>query len=465
MKLVKVAILVFSGWFGLVGASHAQEAGETVNGTAYEKTLRDADGLIKGGKPAEAYVLLEPLEFEHAGEERFDYLLGVAALDSGKPDKATLAFERVLMINPNSSAARLDMARAYYQLGDTLRARTEFEAVLRQNPSEAARATIQKYLDAIAAQEPGKQTRITGYAEATVGRDTNVNNSTTQQQVSVNVPAVGTVVATLSPTNLKAADNYYGAGAGGEVSHSLNPNWELYAGADLRQRGYHTQKDFDTLGAEARTGVIYGEEANRVRAGVLAGTYTLGSTRNRNTAGFNAEWGHALSPSNQVSLFGQYLQYRFAELAMQVNDFNQQAVGAGWAHVLADGQSTLSGGVYFGTEQDVSALVTPATPNGGRTDGAKRFSGLRLGGQTTYGGSTVLFASAGWQGGNYSKANPFFLSQRADQFYDLTLGADWHWDKLWSVRPQVAYARNKSNIVIYSYNRTDVSVTLRRDFK
>ena len=57
-----------------------------------DQLLRHADELIQSGKPADAYALLEPLEFKRAGEVRFDYLLGIAALDSGKSDKATLAF-------------------------------------------------------------------------------------------------------------------------------------------------------------------------------------------------------------------------------------------------------------------------------------------------------------------------------------------------------------------------------------
>ncbi len=485
MKFAQPAVLMFSGLMLASSVAYAQNADnqnavnpeasaaqatreaegkKQADNGAREKLLRDADALIKSGKPADAYTLLEPLEFERSGEVRFDYLLGVAALDSGKPDKATFAFERVLAVDPNYAGARLDMARAYYQLGDLLRARTEFETTLKQNPPEAARVTIRKYLDAIAAQDPAKQTRISGYVEGTVGRDNNVNNATDQSQFNIlyqgnNIPA------TLAPTNLKTADNYYGVAAGSELVHRLNTSWGLYAGADLHQRGYNTQTGFDSLGLNGRAGLMFGKEANRVRAGVLAGAYTLGNSRNRNTAGLDAEWAHVLSPGNQLNLFGQYVQYRFAQIAMQANDFNQQAMGAGWLHVLADGKSTLSGSLYYGTEKDVSTIITPATPNGGRTDGAKRFSGLRVGGQAAYNDRTVLFISAGGQAGNYSNTNPFFLLQRADRLFDLTLGANWHWDKSWTVRPQLTYARNNSNIVIYSYTRTDVSLTLRRDFR
>lgn len=422
---------------------------------AREKPLRDADALIKDGKPADAYALLEPLEFDRAGEVRFDYLLGIAALDSGKPDKATLVFERVLAVDPNFAGARLDMARAYYQLGDMPRAKAEFETVLKLNPPEAARTTIQNYLDAIAAQEAAKQTGFTAYIEGTLGNDSNVNASTGQSQISV--PFFNNAVFTLNPTNVKTADDYLGLAAGGEVNHSINSNLAVYAGADLRDRSNFSKTAFSSLSVDGRAGVMFGSEADMFRIGVLGGQYTLASSRNRDSFGLNGEWRHTFSPSNQSNVFGQYAQYRFVDAAMKVNDFDQQVIGAGWLHVLADGKSALFGSLYFGTENDVAP--------GGRVDGAKRFSGLRIGGQSAFNEKTELFASLGGQVGDYSVVNTAFLRQRGDRLYDLTVGANWHWDKLWTVRPQLAYTRNESNIVIYGYDRTDVSLTLRRDFK
>ncbi|MHB1237286.1 MAG: surface lipoprotein assembly modifier [Gallionella sp.] len=484
MKLSKPAGLMFSGLLLASGGAYAQKADDNEVGNtaasaaqarrevedrkkaesdAREKLLPEAEALIKNGKPEVAYKLLEASEFERSGEVRFDYLLGVAALDSGKPDKATLAFERVLTVAPNFAGARMDMARAYYQLGDLQRASLEFEAVLKQNPPEAARATIRKYLDAIAALDTSRQTRISSYVEATVGRDSNVNNSTDQSQISI--PSLGNIVATLNPTNVKASDNYYGVAAGTGVVHSLDNNWGLYAGADLHQRGYHTQTSFDSVDLGGRAGVMYGTQGNRVRAGMLAEENTLGNARNFNAAGLDTEWAHALDPGNQVNLFGQYLQYRFAQTVMQVNDFNQQVIGAGWQHVLAGGKSVLSGALYYGMEQDVSTIITPATPDGGRIDGAMHFKGLRVGGQTDAFEKLTLFANAGAQVGDYSRVNTYFLNQRADKLYQFTLGSNWHVYKYWTVRPQLDYARNDSNIVIYSYNRTDVSLTLRRDFQ
>ena len=100
MKLAKSTCWGLSGLMLTVSAAYAQEiAQDAGQGTEPvfqqpagnndgEMTLREAESLMKAGKPEEAYNLLEPLEFEHSGEVRFDYLIGIAALDSGKPDKA-----------------------------------------------------------------------------------------------------------------------------------------------------------------------------------------------------------------------------------------------------------------------------------------------------------------------------------------------------------------------------------------
>ena len=467
MKLAKTTGWIFLGFLDATGATHAQEVTpQTARPAAQnivdslEQLLRNAEALIESGKPGEAYNLLEPLEFEHAGEVRFDYLIGIAALDSGKPDKATFAFERVLAVNPDFAAARLDMARAYYQLGDYPRARTEFSAALKQTPTESARANILKYLDAIDAQ--GKRTHYTGYLELGVGHDSNVNSSTNESQVYVDLFSMP---ATLDTASVKTADNYYAAAAGGEINQSLNAHWRLHAGADLRNHANSAHAEFDSVNMEWRAGATYETRANRLRVSLIGGQYNLGGARNNDTNGYKGEWRHVFNPGNQLNAFAQSVQYRYATPLMQPNDIDQEILGLGGQHVTSDGKSALSGSVHYGTEKDVSPVITSASPDGGRNDGAKRFRGLRLGGQTAINNKTTMFASAGIQIGDYDKVNYYFQRLRKDRLYDLKLGANWNWDKLWTLRPQLSYSRNDSNIAIYGYDRMDVSLTIRRDFR
>jgi len=421
-----------------------------------EMILRDAESLMKAGKPDEAYNLLEPLEFDHSGEVRFDYLIGIAALDSGKPDKATLAFERVLAVDPEYAGTRLDMARAYYQLGDMGRARNEFEAVLNQHPSDTARTTIQGYLDEIEVHETGRQTRFSGYVEGAFGHDTNVNNAS---ETPNNI-----VTPTLNPNDIELSDNYSGLAAWGEIIHSLNTKFRLYAGAGLSKRANYNHKDFDTFNVEGRGGIIYGTAVDRYRLGVSGEQNTLGSARYRNIAGLNGEWHHAVGSRDQLSLFGQYVQYRYADIALRSNDIDLQVAGVGWLHLLGDKKSTLSGSMYIGAENDVGP-VTLAHPEGGRTDGVKRFAGLRFGGQLAVGARAKLYASAGLQQGRFDNIDPVILSRRSDRLDDFKLGVNWYPDALWLLSLQFERFNNMSDVDLYSYDRTDYSLTIRRNFK
>jgi len=418
--------------------------------------LEKADALMKQGKAAEAYSLLEPFEFEQSGNIKFDYLLGIAALDSGKPDKATLAFERVLAIDPNFAGARIDMGRAYFQLGDLTRAKLEFETVLTQNPPPAARATINNYLAAIEKQETARKTSATGYLEAAIGHDTNVNFATSQNQIAV--PALGNLIFTLNPAAVETPDDYLGFAFGGEISHQINPGLSLYAGADIRTRRNNTQDSFDSTSLDARAGLALGQGANVFRFGVLGGRYELDGKTNRDTAGLSAEWRHLINPANQLSAFGQYTRYRF-EPTISVNDFDQSTYGVNWLHVVDEGKALVSATLFSGDER------APL-----RADGGKRFNGLRLGGQIRLNEKTELFGGIGAQFSKFELANAAFSSPtesltRDDKQYDANLGLSWHYDKAWTLRPQISYLRNNSNIVIFQHDRTDVSVTIRRDFK
>ena len=441
---------------------------------ARKKPLREADALIKSGKPAEAYALLEPLEFERSGEVRFDYLIGIAALDSGKPDKATLAFERVLAVDPNFAGARLDMARAYYQLGDLPRAKTEFERVLTQNPPEAARVTIQKYLDTIAAHEQAQLTRITGYVEGVVGHDSNIANSSTQTfTFAPTSPWSGLFPGNQLPPAAKLTGTYEGVNAGAEIGHNLNANWGIFAGADLRQHGNMAQTAYDTVSTDGRVGVMYAEEQNTYKLTLTGGQLYTANSMRRDSLGVSAEWQHVLSPANQMSAFAQYGESRAAGFpptspttdARIEGNTDQTVLGAGWVHVMEDGKQALFGSLYLGKELDVAPVISPGLPNGGRTDGKKRFGGLRVGGQAAFSDQLDGIASFGYQSANYGKLNNLVMASRSEKIYDLTLGMGWHIDKLWTLRPQVAFSRKNSNISLYSFDRTDVSLTLRRDFR
>jgi len=445
-------ILIFLGFLVLsmlvpVGLAQAQ-----VPASAAPDLVR-ADVLIRSGKADEAWRLLSPHEFAQAGNADFDYLLGVAALDSGRPDRATLIFERVLAVSPNHAAARLDMARGYFALGDYARARIEFDGVLRFDPPPAARATVERYLAAIEERGREGKTRVSGYVEATLGSDSNVAGSTAQS--SVFVPLFGVDFA-LSAASIKARDDYASVGAGAELSHGFGGGLKLVAGADFRQRVNFRLDTFDSASTDLRLGLQQDFGKNTLRLGLGANRYDLDNAAYRRIGSLNGEWRHEYDARTQVSAFAQDSRVRYVREDTRSNSVDQLLIGIGGLHLLdADGKLVVFGSLFGGRENAVQD----------RVDGDKRFAGVRLGLQKALRGDIDLFTSLTAQDGRYTQENLLFAGRRRDAQYDLAVGAVWRIDRDWSLRPQVTYTRVDSNFPLYDYDRYDISVTVRRDFR
>lgn len=415
--------------------------------------LELARNLIVEGKPMEAYALLEPYEFEQAGNTKFDYLLGLAALNSGQAGKASIILERVLTVDPLYAAARVDLGRAYYLLGDFDRARAEFTRAQELNPPPAALATIMQYHNEIENSYNKPSTRLSGYFEVGAGFNNNVNNATSQSQVTV--PILLNSQLALNSANVKTADGYLGLATGGEAIHPISTDWSLYAGVDMRSRSDLKYKDFNFISLDDRAGAIFNKNAEQIRAGFVNGQFDLGGAVNRKYNGFNVEWSHAYNSANQAVLFSQYILYRYPDPTIASNDFNQTIAGLGWTHTFADGRATVFGSLYGGNERDTNL----------RIDGDKSIQGVRLSGQLSMGEKLNLFASGGVQWGKYDQTNSVFLVTRDDLQTDLTVGLTYRYAPEWSLHPQISLIQNQSNIVIDRYDQVDLSLTLRRDFK
>jgi len=407
---------------------------------------------IVEGKAEEAYKLLEPFELKQAGNTKFDYLLGLSALNSGQADKASIILERVLEVDPLHAAARVDLGRAYYQLGDLVRARTELTRAQSLNPPPTAQATINLYLQKINESETKPATQFSGYLEGGAGYNTNVNNSTSESQVVV--PVLLNTQLALSSVNVKTGDSYLGFAAGGEFTHPITSAWTLYGGVDMRSRNDLKYHSFDILALDANFGASYNLNAEQIKGGVVTGQFNLGGIPNHKSDGLNAQWTHTYNAANQSVLFGQYVRYKFSDALLASNNFNQMIAGVGWLHAAGNGRTSFSGSLFGGNEQDTNF----------RIDGGKSILGLRLSGQSMLRDNLEIFMSGGFQSGKYDQTNSSFLVVRDDRQIDFNAGLNYHPSPNWIVRPQISFIQNHSNIIINEYNEADISLTLRRNF-
>jgi len=159
---------------GAVAATQASPAATPASPTLAE-LLPQARNWIDRGEAERAWQALDARVGDYGGDPEFDYLLGLAALDSGRPGRAVFALERVLMVKPDFLQARAELARAYFALREHENARREFETVAASEIPREARQVIGRYLDAIRFRERRDEPRFTASAQFEGGYDSNVN--------------------------------------------------------------------------------------------------------------------------------------------------------------------------------------------------------------------------------------------------------------------------------------------------
>ena len=111
--------------------------------------LHEAENLLARNDGPAAYDLLSAHESELAGNAYFDYLLGVAALDTGRTSEAILSLRRSVASAPGFSGARMELARAHFDAGEPHAARPLFAKLLSENPPPGVRNVIEQYIAAI----------------------------------------------------------------------------------------------------------------------------------------------------------------------------------------------------------------------------------------------------------------------------------------------------------------------------
>jgi hypothetical protein len=430
------------------------QAPEAAASAALPDLLARADALSRSGKPAEAYELLLSAEDTYIGTIEFDYALGRAALDAGRPDKATLAFTRVLALDPRHAGASIDMGRAYLALGDFARARETFQNLLSLDPPPQLKAQLQGFLDlteASAAYAASGGLSHQGFLAGLVGRSSNVNQAPSQSVIFV--PGVGSNFE-LPGQNVQKADSFAGIGGGVDFSQYLDDTYSMIFGGEFLGRWNFHEFNFDIGGYNAYLGLaaVSGPHAARIQK--FVGRDYLGGAANRDLDGFTLGYVGTLNAATQLLATAQTGRQRFVPEELRIFDADYGVLGVGAARKL-DERSTVFAVLSTGRQKDI----------GGSPSGNKDLVGFQAGGEMLIGTRIKATAAAVGERSRYDKFDTGFQTERRDIRRAFDLGAQYYFERNLSLRFNVSYAYTRSNIPIYEYTRIEGTVMLRRDFR
>lgn len=417
--------------------------------TQPDTVLADAERLIRAGRAAEAYRQLGAQEAALAGEPLFDYLYGVAALDAGQLGPALAALRRLVLNQPDSAPARLELGRAYVAAGDRAAAERQFQEAIARNPSPATRDAAQSWLAALRAPAPsGASGWHAGY-EFGAGLDSNANASTEDTSF------LGIL---LDPTNVAQSSSYLTAAG-----------WFAYGGRlgngriETRGRiGHRWNPDADWVDqsiASLGTRLSFGDGDTVFGVG-LGGWYGLldGDPHHWNASidlSLSRRFGDGWRATSLLR--GGQLRYEESDFpGLSVLDMDQLTAAFSLQRALDSGHFGIT--LFGGTEDEQQ----PGSPFGNERLGLLVYGGAR----NTAGNDFGL--QFGWQDVRYDDSPGFFGGlDRADTIWSAAFTLDVH---DWPARgitltPHVGWTVNTSNIALYEYHRFEAGLTLMRSFR
>lgn len=405
--------------------------------------IKDIHRLIESQKYQEAYKLADSIKLENEGDPAFDYYYALSALETGHPDKAVFALERVIANQPDNQAAKLDLARAYYLKGEFEKSKTLFKLVLDTSPPNNVRNNINSYLKRIEKFLAANSYQTTAFAELSVGWDSNINSASDETTISLS-----NILFTLDSNKVDAL--FSTIKASGNYLKRINKFNSYFIGGQVKSRDNISQ-DYDTDDLMLRTGYLYINDKTRLTIPVSYQSTYLNRENYRSVFSLSTE----LTQFNNKNEFNSYvLQYGMTTYD-QRSSLNLQYMNLGFSNnMLSPSDSYINTiSLFLGTE------VPEDSSNKQNT---RDYGGLayQWGNVTNKG----LYTRMNVYNFKHQATNQTLGKKRIDTLANVLLGYKSQPFKNWTIDSTVGYLNNESNIGIYSYNRTTAEVVLRVDF-
>ena len=413
---------------------------------AQDAPVADAQALLANHQYAQALALLEPAESAHAQDAQYHYLLGRAALGAGDAERARVALERSVELDPDSANAHLALGRAYHALGQHANAINQFELALHfENLPPDLLTQAQIYDEAAReALEEGRRTTMFGYAATGIGRY-RVNSTR-----GTNVFGGG-----------DRRETFYNLRVGGGLSHSLGNNTSLDGTIDYRHREYDagSRDDRDLRWSFAAS---HGFNDSRSSGGLRGRVSYRGNGDYRNDVAGFVDYTHNMDVESQLTAGLSVQRRRYPEGPLRNRSRTTTTGSVGWSHSFNDG------GANFGITAHAGRNTATS-----RIDGDSDVFGATANLDWTFGDTLDAFVFVWWERDDFSADDVRFhpderdvaaTFSREDNLYEGGLGLVWAFADTWTLRPELLYIRDQSNVVAFNYSSTEVWLNVRKDF-
>lgn len=406
--------------------------------------------LIEQRRPVDAFNLGLTAN-EQIGEPLYDYYFGVAAVDAGQAMLGVMSLERFLLADPSNNLARLELGRAYFKLGDFVRARQEFKTVLATNPPSSVAATIAKFLGAMERPGSSAKSAFGAFIEVAGGATSNANSGINGS--TIDLPGFGTV--TLGESGVRQPSGLASVSAGSFASIPLAKSVRAVGSLSGYYRAYSNVPAYDIASFNANLGVgpVF-DTLSATVSGVYGHSLLNGSSYRQNYGG-TATVRKSFGKKMVFTLDGGFQKLRYKALNKNRNGSLATLSATLDRKFKAPGAPVVSLTGYFARERNEQA----------RADFSRRIYGGRLGVTAALAPKVTLFSSVGLGRWRYDGPDLLFGTVRRDWYRSVDAAAQFTLATGLTMRIEGQYVQDDASIPLYRFDQQQLALVLRREWQ
>lgn len=420
--------------------------------------LAEMDRLITAEQYQQAYELGTASLEQWEGESEFDFLYGLAALESGNANESVFAFERVAASSTNETLrerARLELARAYFVTNNLTASENLFNAVLETGPPQNVQQNIQAFLQLIEARQNAQTPSISWSISSSLGSDDNINSATSNGLIDT--PLIGQIE--LNQDAQETDDNFSNSSVIMAYKHPFTRDRSLDVSVSLTHLDNFSTDQFDLDNVRAEIAYNWGNQVHRFRHSATAGKVDLNQNAFQDSLALSSSWQRTGANGWYQSLSGSYTQIRYdtgnGGTLNNLRDIDQLLFTGGLTKI--SGAFTHSLNIYHADE-------SPEASSGGDHNG-RDFNGLAYNLLYQLNARHTPYLRATAQSVNHDSEHPvFFNTKRSDDTESISIGWFWQVSGKLLLTGEAAYTDNSSDISLFDYSRFKYQLGFRYQF-
>lgn len=250
------------------------------------------EALVTQEQYQQAFALGQENLNEWEGDPDFDYIFGLAALESGDANDSFFALERVAATATDSglrALARLELARAYFVTNKLTAPENLFNAVLATNPPPNVQQNIQFFLQLSAARQNAQTPTLNWTVSPVIGSDSNANSATSNGLIDT--PLIGQIE--LDPAGQETEDNFSNTTLTMAYQYPFTRDRSLNFNLNLGHLNNFDTDQFDIDNVRGELAYNWGNEVHRFKHGISTGKVNLDQNGFQKSLALDSSWQRA----------------------------------------------------------------------------------------------------------------------------------------------------------------------------